>query len=98
MDDEILRAIFSVHFGKFREYSVKIGNYKNYVCLPENVGYIPLTVVIIHVTTANETHPIFAYTVFYQFRCSLIFKHMLREQLCLTGDAVRTICDQLKLI
>ena len=47
-----------MHFGRFREYSIKIVNdKKSYVCLPENVGCIPLVVVI--KTTANGMHPTF---------------------------------------
>ena len=40
-----------MHFGKFRDYAVKIRNYKIFGRLPENVGCIPLAVVLM--TTAN---------------------------------------------
>ena len=45
-------------FGNHREKSVKIGNIKHFGCLPENVGCIPLAVVIM--TTANNIHPTFS--------------------------------------
>ena len=58
-----------MHFGKFRDYSVKIGNYKkSFECLPVNVGCISLAVVIM--TTANEIHLTFSgrqYTAFVLF-------------------------------
>ena len=48
-----------MHFGgNFREYSAKIGNDKSCVCLPKNVGCIPLAVVMM--TTANVMHPTFS--------------------------------------
>ena len=50
-----------MHFGTFREYSVKIGTDKICVGLPENVGFISLAVVIMLavgiMTTANIMHP-----------------------------------------
>ena len=44
-----------MHFGNFRDNSVKIGNGRIIGCLPINVGCIPLAVVIM--TTANGMHP-----------------------------------------
>ena len=44
-------------FGKFRDYSTKIGNYETFRCTLENTGCIPLAVVMM--TTANGIHPKF---------------------------------------
>ena len=48
-----------MYFGNFRDYSVKIGNYKkNFGCLLENAGCIQSAVVIM--TTADGKHPAFS--------------------------------------
>ena len=52
-----------MHFGKLRDYYVKIGNdKKNFGCLPENVVFIPLAVLIM--TTANISFPKFSEVFF----------------------------------
>ena len=48
-----------MYFGNFRDYSVKIGNYKkNFGCLPENARCFPSAVVIM--TTADGMHQAFS--------------------------------------
>jgi len=57
MDFKIQSCYVDMHFGKLRNISLKLKKH-NINNLLENVGCIPLAVVIM--TTANEMHPSFS--------------------------------------